>query len=169
MNPRPHWSLQYSFAYLTSPEAIHPTDDVQRMTASVMYNHRLRGGNWATTLIWGRNRDLGSSQVFNSYLAESTVLFGVRNYFWGRVGNVDRTSELLLGNVTENSGDRFLARVQACTVGYDRDIDLVPHLATALGAQVTFYGKPEFLTPIYGDHPLGVVLFLRVRSFGPER
>jgi hypothetical protein len=62
--------------------------------------------------------------------------------------------------------EQFLARIQAYTAGYDRDFPMIPGLSTALGAQVTFYGKPDFLTPIYSQHPVGVILFLRVRPRG---
>jgi hypothetical protein len=62
--------------------------------------------------------------------------------------------------------ETFLARVQAYTAGYDREFTLLPRLATALGGEVTFYGKPALLTPLYGAHPLGVVVLLRVRAAG---
>ena len=62
--------------------------------------------------------------------------------------------------------ERFLARIQAYTAGYDRALSLVPHLSTAVGGQVTFYRKPEFLTPIYGGSPVGVVVFVRLRTGG---
>jgi hypothetical protein len=165
VSPSQNWSLQYSLAHLTSPEAIRPAEDVRRMTASIMYNRPLRRGNWASTLLWGRNSDLTAHQEFNGYLAESTLRFFDRNNVWGRVENVDRTSDLLLGGAPgpRNAPENFLARVQAYTAGYDRQFAWVPHVSTALGGQVTFYGKPQFLTPIYGAHPVGVVLFLRFR------
>lgn len=165
VNPAQNWSVQYSIAHLTSPEQLHPGEDIRRMTASVTYNRPLNRGNWATTLLWGRNRDLSDEQVFNAYLMESTLRFSDRNYVWGRFENVDRTSELLLAGAPKPPGDleRFLARVQAYTIGYDREFPFLPRLSTALGGQVTFYRKPESLTPVYGQHPLGVVLFLRVR------
>jgi len=169
VNPAQNWSVQYSIAHLTSPEQLHPEEDIRRMTASVNYNRPLNRGNWATTLLWGRNRDLGDKQVFNAYLAESTLRFADRNYVWGRFENVDRTSELLLAGALEPPAfaERFLARVQAYTIGYDREFPFLRRLSTALGGQVTFYRKPESLTPVYGQHPLGVVLFLRVRP-GPH-
>ena len=43
---------------------------------------------------------------------------------------------------------------------------LIEHADTGFGAQFTLYEKPAFLTPIYGNHPLGVVLFVRVRLRG---
>jgi hypothetical protein len=168
VQPGQNWSGQYSFAHLTSPEQLHPEDDVQRMTASVSYNRPFTKGSWASTLLWGRNRVLQGRQIANGYLAESTLQFEERNHVWTRIESADRSSELLLGKQPEPPGfdERFLARIQAYTAGYDHDFPLIPGLSSALGAQVTFYGKPAFLTPIYGQHPVGVILFLRVRPTG---
>jgi hypothetical protein len=170
VNPGQNWSGQYSFAHLASPEALHPKEDVDRMTASVTYNHPIKNGNWATLLLWGRNRSRPTGLVWNGYLAESTLQFSTRNYVWARFENVDRTSELLLKNSFEPASfeESIIGRVQASTLGYDRDIDLVPHLATAIGGRVTFYGVPDTLKPIYGSHPVGVVLFVRIRPFGKK-
>ena len=171
VNPLKNWSGQYSITRLKSPEELNPREDVLRMTASIMYNRPLKNGNWATTLLWGRNRTSPRNEVFNGYLAESTLRFLTRNYVWGRVENVDRTNQLLIGEnpVPPAFEERFLARVKAYTVGYDHDFDLIPHLATALGGQATFYAAPSSLSSIYGSHPRGVILFLRVRPFGENR
>jgi len=168
VQPGQNWSEQYSFAHLTSPEQLHPEDDVQRMTASVSYHRPFTKGSWASTLVWGRNRTLQNGQTGNGYLAESTLQFAEHNRIWTRIENADRSSELLLGKQAEPPGldEKFLARIQAYTAGYDRDFPLLPGLSTALGAQATFYGKPDFLAPIYSQHPVGVILFLRVRPTG---
>ena len=168
VQPGQNWSAQYSFAHLTSPEQLHPAEDVQRMTASVSYNLPMASGRWASTLLWGRNRVLQTGEVFNGYLAESTLRFAEHNRVWGRIENVDRTTELLLGRQPEPPGfeENFLARIQAYTIGYDHDFPLFPGLSTALGGEVTFYGKPDFLTPLYGRHPAGAILFIRVRPTG---
>ena len=165
VSPAQNWSVQYSIAHLTSPEAIRPGEDVRRMTASVMYNRPLGRGNWASTLLWGRNSDLNEHQIGNGYLAESTLHFLGRNNLWGRLENVDRTSDLLLDGapLAVNAPERFLARVQAYTAGYDREFAWMRGVSSALGGQVTFYGKPAFLTPVYGAHPAGFLLFLRFR------
>ena len=170
-NPAPNWSAQYSIAHLTSPEALHPGEDVRRMTVSVMYNRPLMRGNWASTLLWGRNRNLDTGLVWNGYLAESTVRFAERNYVWGRFENVDRTSELLPRNQFEppTIDENIIGRVQAYTAGYERDLDLIPHLATGIGAQFTVYSTPASLHPEYGSHPVGGVMFLRIRPYGKQR
>lgn len=167
LNPAPNWSAQYSFAHLTSPEALHPGEDLQRMTASVMYNRPLLSGNWASTLLWGRNRDLETGLVWNGYLAESTLKFKERNYVWGRIENVDRTSELLLrGSEPPGSAERVVGRVQAYTAGYERDLRLIPHLASGIGTEFTLYSAPASLQGAYGSHPVGGLIFVRLRPFG---
>ena len=171
VNPRQNWSAQYSFGHLTSPEALHPSEDIDRMTASVSYNRPLAEGNWATLLLWGRNRNRRGALIWNGYLLESTLQFLKSNHVWGRFENVDRTSELLLAGSKEPPGfeENVIGRVQATTLGYDRDIKIVPHLATAFGSQFTLYAVPPSLKSVYGSHPVGVLLFMRIRLFGKER
>lgn len=171
VQPGQNWSAQYSFGHLTSPEALHPEEDIQRQTASIMYNRPLNRGNWASTLVWGRNHSLASGLNWNGYLAESTIRFADRNYVWGRIENVDRTNELLLKNQLEppTFEESIIGRVQAYTGGYEHDIDLIPHLATGIGAQTTFYSTPQTLVADYGPHPVGVTVFLRIRPFGKTR
>jgi hypothetical protein len=166
-NPGQNWNLQYSIGQLHAPEALFPTEDVRRMTASVMYNRPLSSGNWASLLLWGRNQSLSDGNIGNGYLLESTLQFLQRNYAWTRIENADRTNELLIGEHPLPAGfvERYLTRVQAYTGGYDRDIGNLPHLRTALGGQVTFYGVPGVLRPLYGPHPLSVTLSLRLRAF----
>jgi hypothetical protein len=166
VQPGQNWSTQYSYAHLTSPEQLNPGEDVQRMTASVIYNRPLSGDDdWTSSLIWGRNHDVGSGENFNGYLLESTLRFAHDNFLWGRIENVDRTTDLLLGKQPEPPGfeERFLARLQAYTLGYDRDFHFIPLIATAFGGQVTFYGAPASLAPLYGEHPVGAILFVRFR------
>jgi hypothetical protein len=165
VNPGPDWSGQYSIGRLKSPEQLNPNEDVLRMTASLMYDRPIAGGNWASALVWGRNVTLPQHEVYNGYLLESTLRFRWRNSVWGRIENVDRTNELLLGGNAEPPGfvERFLARVQAYTLGFDRDVHLIPHLSVAPGGQITFYGVPSWLQPIYGAGPVGVAVFLRLR------
>jgi len=171
VSPLPNWSGQFSISTLKSPEELSPREDLRRTTASVSYNRPLREGNWASTAVWGRNRSLASGEVLSSYLLESTLHFLSRNAVWGRIENVDRTNLLLLGENALPVGfqERFLARIQSYTAGYDREFPVLPHLSTALGGEVTLYGKPTSLDAIYGQHPTSVVVFVRLRPKGSER
>jgi hypothetical protein len=111
---------------------------------------------------------LEDNVIANSYLFESTMRFHARNYAWTRLEDVDRTTELLLGErpVPHAFAEEPAGRVQAYTFGYDRDLPLLPHFKTALGAQVTAYTDGARLRPIYGSDPVGVVVFLRLRPTG---
>jgi hypothetical protein len=163
--PAANWSAQYSFAHLHSPEQLHPQNDVQRMTASVMYNRPVANGSWSSMLLWGRNHLEQEGGNLNSYLLESTLRFARDDRIWTRIENVDRTTELLLGKLPEpaNFEEQFLARVQAYSFGYDHEFHLLPGFLTALGVQLSLYDKPKFLTPLYGHHPTGAILFVRLR------
>jgi len=165
VNPGQNWSAQYSISQLHSPEALAPGEDVRRMTASLTYNRPIHDGHWASMLLWGRNQSLVDGDIGNSYLLESTLKFATRNAIWTRIENVDRTNELLIGETSLPPGftERFFTRVQAYTIGYDRDIGHIPHLSTAIGGQFMWYGVPGVLKPIYGSNPIGGLVFLRVR------
>ena len=165
LNPGLNWSFEYSIAQLHSPEVLFPNENVRRMTVSVMYNRPTRQGNWDSMILWGRNQSLSDGNVGNGYLLESTLQFLSKNYAWTRIENVDRTNEILLGENPLPPGftERYFTRVQAYTVGYDREVGHIPHLSTAIGAQFMWYGTPDVLKPIYDLHPLGGVVFLRVR------
>jgi hypothetical protein len=171
VQPGRNWSGQYSYGHIKSPEALFPNEDQERMTASVMHNHPLVHGNWASTLLWGRTRSVQDRSIFNSYLLESTLRFRKQNSAWTRLELVDRSNELLLGGNPLPVGfvEQPIARVSAYTFGYDRDVHFIPHLATAFGAQFTAYGVADLFKPVYGSHPIGVMLFLRFRPFSGEQ
>jgi len=175
LQPAQNWSGQYSYGHIRSPEALAPDEDQDRMTASIMYN-RLIGhttqpghaprGNWASTVLWGRTRG-SDGGIENSYLLESTLQLG-KNNLWTRLENAGRTNELLLGERTPPPSfhEDPLTHVQAYTFGYDRDVAAnIPHLSVALGGQISAYGVGKPLQPTYGSHPVGGLIFVRLRPF----
>jgi hypothetical protein len=166
INPLPNWSFQYSLGELSGPEALFSNESVRRMTASLMYNRPFQNGNWASMALWGRNQNLQDGNVGNSYLLESTLHFLGKNNIWGRIENVDRTTELLQNQTPAPSSfsDSYFARVQAYTAGYDREFGRIPHISTAVGGQVMWYGVPNILHNDYGAHPVGALVFLRLRA-----
>ena len=161
LQPGQNWSGQYSYGRIRSPEALFPAQDQTRMTASAMYNQ----ANWASTIAWGRTRD-SDGGIENSYLLESTLHFALKNAVWTRIENAGRSNELALGELVlpANFTESALTHVQAYTLGYDRDVLMTAHMAAALGSQMTVYGVGAPLQPIYGQHPFGAVIFLRLRA-----
>jgi hypothetical protein len=67
-------------------------------------------------------------------------------------------------HLAETAGSTF--RIAACTFGYTHDIELISWLETGLGGNITFYRVPEAIQPYYGDHPIGIFVFLRARLKG---
>lgn len=165
-NPRQNWSFQYSIGQLAGPEQLFPDETVRRISASLIYNRPLQNGNWASMALWGRNQSLRDGNVGNSYLLESTLRFLRTNNVWARIENVDRTTELLQNQspLPSSFSDSYFARVQAYTAGYDREFGRIPHVSTAIGGQIMWYGVPSILRNDYGAHPVGVLVFLRLRA-----
>jgi len=157
LQPTRDWSLQYSFGHLTQPEALELTD-IERQTASVSYNRPLAAGNWATTLLWGRNHKLEEDTVQNSYLLESTINFKRRNYAYTRLELLDKDE---LFPLAPPPHENF--RIGAYTFGGVRDLVQNANLQLGLGADVTFYSKDAALEPIYGEQPVSFRVFLRLR------
>lgn len=164
--PNKNWAMQWSYGLLKNPEALQP-GDVRRMTASLSYNRRLTHGNWATTLIWGRNAESHTNDVqhLNGYLAESTLNFLEKNYAYTRlelvdkVGLIDHAEASRLGITNHHA----VFRVGAYTFGAARDLWNTEKFSLALGGDLTFYSKPEALDPVYGNNPVSYKIFLRLR------
>jgi hypothetical protein len=158
--PNRDWALQVSRGHLSRPEINHPDEqqgDVDRTTASVSHNRRLPRGNWSTTFAWGRNeQDDGHSDGF---LLESNYNWAERNYLFGRIERVDKDE--LFRDPDPRADQRF--NVNAFSLGYARDIGRSKSFETALGAMATVYAKSSALDRVYGDFPVGVQLFLRIR------
>jgi hypothetical protein len=166
--PTKNWSAQFSAGRLTKPEALEVGDQV-RTEASVSYNRPWESGHWTTSVIWGRVHKTAAQRNLNSYLVESVVQFRKKNYVTGRAELVDR-DELLADNMQVQQqlaatvGTTF--RVGAFTAGYTRDIHILPHVLTGLGANATLYRVPGVIQPYYGASPAAFYVFLRFRLEG---
>ena len=154
--PGRNWVAQYSYGHLVHPEALE-AGNTNRQTASVAYNRPLAAGNWATTLIWGRNFKPATRRAQNSYLLESTLNFARRNYAYTRLELVDK-DELFAQALSAAS-----YRIGAYTFGGVRDLVQGSYGQLGLGADVTFYSKPLALDPVYGRDPVSLHVFLRFR------
>jgi len=173
--PTPDWAMQFSYGHLVHPEALEP-GNLKRLTASISHNRAWSDGNWATSLIWGRNHEQHGNS--NSYLLESTASFLDRNYLYTRMELVDKPG-LLEENIFGRPGlDEFRAigndfetgdhlnqffRVGAFTFGGVRDVWVDPKLRIGIGADVTFYHVPDGLKSVYGSNPTSFHVFIRIR------
>jgi hypothetical protein len=160
-NPGQNWSMQYSYGHLQQPEATELTD-IDRQTTSISYNRPLERGNWANSLIWGRNHKLLEDTRQNSYALESTINFLDRNYAYTRLELVDK-DELFARDPQNAPSPDFTARIGAYTFGVVRDFVQNEKVQVGLGADVSFYSKPSILDARYGDNPISFQVYLRFR------
>jgi hypothetical protein len=171
IGPTKNLTGQFSIGRINNREALEPILDTLRTTASIQHNMIFSSGHIASSLIWGRNKDMHGAEhrIFNSYALESTVKFMDRNWVWTRIENADRDRTLLVGErpAALQVEEDPIGRVQAYTFGYERDLPIGPSfLNIGLGAQVMTYGVPELLKPVYGSRPVGFAVFLHLRPTG---
>jgi hypothetical protein len=98
---------------------------------------------------------------------ESVYPIRRKNFVTGRIEIVDK-DELFSGEPEiverlERTVGTTTFRIGAFTIGYTRDIDLCPYLETGIGANFTTYTLADAIKPYYGDHPVGLNIYLRVR------
>jgi mono/diheme cytochrome c family protein len=173
--PTPDWTMQLSYGHLVDPEALEP-GNLRRLTASISHNRSWEDGNWASSLIWGRNHERHGNS--NAYLLESTANFLDKNYLYTRLELVDKQGllqENIFGRpglneahalengfgIGEHSDQWF--RVAAFTFGGVRDILAAAKLRVGIGADVTLYHVPDGLKSVYGSSPSSFHIFLRFR------
>ena len=153
LNPARDWSFQISYGHLHSPEQLAAAVNQNRLTASATYNHAFAGGNWQTTLAWGRNRDTPGNTL-NGVLLESAVAFDHLTLF-ARAESVQK-DDLTLGGA--------IVRVGEATLGAVRDFPIARHLAIGLGMQATLDRVPWPQSAPYGSvAPSGIMPFLRLK------
>jgi Cu/Ag efflux protein CusF len=161
-DPSPNWSMQISTGHLVHPEAAEP-GDIQRTAASVAYSRLTALGQWDTSLIFGHNRKSeGHAHATSSFLAESVLQFGGRNYVTGRAEAVDK-DELFIGQDVPHEIEHGSFRVKALTLGYTRDLLETHGIVGGLGANVTAYSIPGAIRTYYGS-PNSAYVFVRLRG-----
>jgi hypothetical protein len=151
-----NWTAEYSYGRLEHPEALEPGSQ-RRQTAALEYVRPFARGSWATSVIWGRVHQVFDNHNLNGYLLETTASFKLRNYAFSRMELVDK-DELFPDNPLLPS-----YRIGAYTFGAAHDLIQSPLWQLALGADITFYSKPETLDSAYGKDPVSFQIFLRVR------
>jgi len=163
--PSRNWAAQVSFGRLAHPEALEPGDQT-RVTASLEYSRPMAGGSWSSSLIWGRTHSTATFRNLNAYLAETVLPIRRRNFITGRFELVDKDELFsnqpdLQTQIDLMYGSTF--RIGAYTVGYTRDVDIIQHIETGIGANLTAYTLPGAIQAYYGARPVGANVFVRFR------
>ena len=158
--PTAEWELQASSGRLKSPEALEP-GDIVRSTLSASWTRKNGAAISAVTAAYGRNdTDHGARNAF--------FLEGSRhadmNTLYGRFEAVQvETALLQTGTVVEGPAADVKNPVLAFTVGGVRDVLAWRGFEGGIGADISFYGVPDALQPMYSAHPVSFHLFFRLR------
>lgn len=161
---------QASVGRLRRPEAT-AVNDVVRATASITYacSHDASPDRdwWAASLIWGRNHFTAPApRNSDAYTAEATRHFARVHDLFGRIERLNN-DELFTRGLTIQQAlaqpEQLGYWINALTLGYAREIPSLPHLRSSLGASFATYLVPAPVRAVYGQHPLGVQVFLRLR------
>lgn len=156
-NPTANLSFQVSYGSLRSPEQLTPNVDQRRLTASATYNRPLAGGNWQTTLAWGRDHD-EPGDILGAVLLESAVEWG-RHTLFARAETVEKDDLFIAPSPL--AGDVF--RVGEISLGYVYDVPVARHLALGFGGEGTLNLTPAAIQPVYGGDPPGFMGFVRLK------
>ena len=159
-NPTRNLALQVSYGYIESPEALEPSLNRHRTTASLIYNLPLgHDSNWSNTFVWGQNHDTGEGKT-QSFLIESDYQRG-RNTVYLRWERVEKSGHEL---VLKPSDESHIFPVSGYTIGYVRDLSHGNGLDIGLGTQFTINDRPDRLDRYYGgDLGYAFQFFLRIR------
>jgi hypothetical protein len=155
------FSGQASYGFLKDVEPLEPGSQ-HRITASLHYG-AAGEGPIAVSLVWGR--DIEAHGTSDAVLLEGAWQMSRFDHVFARAEWVEKDSLLLTTKVL--FGEKRV-RVDAYTVGYLRDFDLIGGLKTGIGVDLTAYAFPETLKAAYGSGPVSVHGFLRLRWGAPS-
>jgi hypothetical protein len=161
-NPNAYIAAQVSYGFITSPEALTPSVDVRRTTASILYTRPLGfDESWTHALVFGQNNATDGSRA-NAFLYE-TEYRRAGNGIFARAEIVRKSGSDLVLPVPLAGG---VYDIGAYTVGLVHDLPHKPGRATAgIGFDVTLNTAPASLIPVYGtDSPVSFAVFYRLRS-----
>ena len=166
VNPTPRWSLAASYGKLSSPEALHPNDDQQRLGASILYTTRTaKGRDWASALIYGANKHVAAGEPAHGFehslLLESNAQVDDLNSVFGRIEWTQKSAEeLVVGGADPDT--RY--DITSFVLGYVREVLQYGGASVGLGVRGSIAALPEDLRVTYGTRtPMGIALYARVR------
>jgi len=164
-NPGPRWSVSAWYAYLKSPEVLHPDESLHRYGVAALTTQQLgQRGQWASALIWGANDPIGSGQASNSAVLESNLDLDGTNAVFGRAEYVRKSAQELAVASAPSTAEYD---VGVLALGYLRTVGTVAGLAAGLGVRGSVNLVPSSLEAEYGSRaPVGLAVYLRLRPGG---
>jgi hypothetical protein len=165
VNPGPRWSVSAWYAYLESPEVLHPEESLHRYGVAALTTQPYgRSGQWASALILGANDQIGSGQPSNGVVLESNLDLDETNAVFGRVEYVQKSAQDL-GIASVSPTVQY--DVGALALGYRRTVGTLTGLAAGVGVRGSVNFVPSSLEAQYGSRtPVGLAFYIQLRPSG---
>jgi hypothetical protein len=158
-NPSKNWALQVSHAYIKSPEALHPDENIHRTTASAEYALPLKNNHsFNATAVWGMNKPENKNGE-NAVLLEASYHFK-KLALYGKYEYVQKSTEEL--DLDEAIYGDALFNVNAYTLGVNYDLLQIHKTNIAIGSHFTFYNEAQKLYDLYGKNPAALEVYIRI-------
>lgn len=158
LNPTDEFSFQTSYAFIKSPESLHPEENIHRTTASVLHSMKLSEGQFINSaVIWGYNY-LGSEDKEHSLAVESDLDF-MRFAIYGRYEWIQKSAEEL--NLHEFEPARIFP-INAITLGANYRLFEFRGSSLRLGLQGSLFTTVSALEYLYGENPFSVEVYFRI-------
>ena len=155
-NPTHEFSLQASWADITSPEGLEPDEDENRVSFSGIYTRSVGvHGWWSSTLAFAQKEN-DEGENFDAWLAETALHLTPDWTFFARAEQIESN---------ELTGDHHdpAERVARLSIGAIRDWRLAEHVTFGLGALAQTHRIPDALDDAYGGDPAGAMAFARLK------
>lgn len=158
-NPTPNWSLQASWADVTSPEQLEPDVDYTKYSASALYSETFDIGTLSLTGAFAR-KESSEDVTLDAWLGEASFQPNEDWTIFSRVEAIE-TDELGAHAAHGHHGD--VENVWRASLGAARNFRLSDSVVLALGASLTQNWTSGALSPLYDGDPMGAMAFVRLK------
>ena len=155
-NPTENWSLQASWADITSPEALEPDEDEERWSVSGIYTRPLGERRSVSATFAFANKERSDGVSLDAWLAEGAWRPNDRWTVFAR-GEAIETDEL---GAVHHGPVEDVARL---SLGAIRDWRINEHAVFGVGALVQQHFTSDALEPLYDGDPMGAMGFVRLK------
>jgi len=158
-NPTKNWSAQISHGFVKSPEVLHPEENINRTTASLIFNKQLSTESWINvTGLWGMNQIQGHEGE-NAVLLEGSWNKN-KLALYNRIEWVEKSTEELALDETVYGQSLFL--VHAVTLGFNYQLFEIAKTSISVGSHLIIFDTEKALQELYGKKPLSLEVYLRI-------
>lgn len=158
VNPTDNFAVQFSQAFIKSPEALEPEENITRTTASILHSIILGEKTHLTSAaIWGANQKWGHRPE-HSMLLESNLQMN-KTAIYGRYEFIQKSTHEL--NIDMNDSDKLFS-INALTLGASYNFLHAFNTNFRVGVQGSAFFTPSELRGLYGRLPISAEIYLHV-------